>query len=124
MTIVEFDSSVAIKSSRLLTLASGDNTIYTATGVTALNLGNSLAAFPTGSGVINYVNDSGAGRTVIPKVKPSGGSATATQASNSPAKATRVNLTAPTAMQNGDALIINTDANTATQLAWVNVMEI
>jgi hypothetical protein len=123
--VVQFDNTCLLYSSKLTSLSAGDNTVYTVpSGKTATLLS---AVFGTSIGSIGamvYVNASGGARTFSWKFKPSGGSATLLAPSQSPGDGTRTQVATALSMAAGDSIIINTDAATATQFAWVNVMEI
>lgn len=123
--ILEFDDTCAVKSSKLTSVSAGDNTLYTASGVTAtiLSVGN-VYLLPSAASLIAAVNSSGNPRTYIAKITPSGGSATQVSASANPADGVRSQLSVPGMLQNGDAIVVNSDAATATQFMWATVMEI
>lgn len=126
--IITFDNTSGPKTVKLTTLASGDNTVYTVpANKTAIVLtpemypsDNNLAAF-------NYYNASGGTRTIIWYVVPSGGSKGSTnqiQASaNVSTGAKNTFNSGKCSMNTGDFVVINTNAATATQMAWVSVME-
>ncbi len=126
--IIQYDANVPIYSPKLLTLASGDNTLYTVpTGKKAI-LARGVQSV---SGQFNqgrYVNDSGGTRLINCFIVDSGG---ATGTSNKCLNNnTSVNAAAAATIWGGsvdidagDFLVINTNANTATQIAWANVTE-
>lgn len=123
--VVEFDNTCALSSPKLTSLSAGDNALYTVTsGKTGLVMNSTTFISSTATTTLWYVNMSGVNRTVFPKLTPSGGSATQVNASQvvSDKQATFFNV--PTSLASGDALIINTDAATATQWTWTTVMEI
>jgi len=124
--VLEFDATFnGIKTSRILTLANGDNTIYTVpAGKTAMLLGSLDIQSDQ---QIRIVNDSGGNRTYTPYVVPSGGAvATSNQINAAVTIADNVltAFTCNTTLDAGDFIVINTDAGTATQTAWVNYAEI
>lgn len=125
ITVVEFDNTCPLKTVKLLSLSAGDNTLYTASGVSAYLLDT---AMNTGglTAVVNYVNSSGGSRTAYLNFVPSAGSAASTNKASqsiSVNDGNRQSFTCPAALGAGDFISINTDAATATQLAWVNVVE-
>jgi len=120
LTGVVFTNTMPLRSYALNGLSSGNNTIYT------VPAGKHPVA-PTGNGfTFQYFNGSGSGRQVVFYLVPSG----ITLDDN-----TRVTSTAVTsgtggsytaingAMFPGDSFVINTDANTATQHAFITVVE-
>lgn len=124
--VVEYDDSCAFYSPKLTTLAAGDNTVYTVpSSTTAIVISiSTLSTLTTNTALSAYVNTSGSSRTIQWKFTPSGGSAVVVTASTSATNLFRTQLNVPASGGAGDAWIINTDANTATQLAWLNIMEI
>lgn len=121
--IVEFDNTCPVYSAKLSTLSAGDNTVYTVPALTtSMLLGTSLA--PSVSGNYRYVNTSGGSRTIQWKITPSAGAATAITASTAVNDLASSTIAGLWGLGAGDSVQINTDANTATQMAWVNVMEI
>jgi len=125
LQVVEFDAGSTLKRALLTTFVSGDNTLYTVpSGKSAIptNIAITLGIF---CGQISYINDSGT-RSVYVNLVKSGASVssgnqftTATSVSNASSNYFRVCST----MSAGDFLSINTNANTAGQVAWVVVQE-
>lgn len=122
--IMEYDSSVPMYSPRLLSVASGDNTLYTVpAGKSAMILASSTA--PNGIGVVLCSNATGGTRTVKYYVVSSGNvNGSAFQVST----ATVLNNTAAStqvfgSMATGDFIVYNTDAATTTQAVWTVVVE-
>lgn len=122
--IVEFDNTNAVFAAKTTSLSAGDNTVYTVTaGKTATIFGVQLQVGSVGA--LIYQNSSGAPRTIIWKFTPSGGSATQIAASASVGNNAKNSAgTFTGGASAGDSIVLNTDAATATQWAWVNVMEI
>ena len=122
--VVEFDNTVSVYSQKLTSLSAGDNAVYTVpAGVTALILSSTLVS--AGTGTLMYLNTSGGARTIQWKLTPSGGSLTAISASSPMiTDLARSAISFEGGLGAGDRLTLNTDVNTATQMAWVNVMEI
>lgn len=120
--IVEFDSSVPIFDARLLSLNAGNNTLFTVPA----NKTISFIAFPSSfnyplQGHVWYYNLSGTNRTVQINAVPSGGTAGVGNAIFN-ATVTQRQMAQPIlygGLAPGDFININTDANTATQMAWV-----
>jgi len=120
--IVEFDSSVPIFDARLLSLNAGNNTLFTVPA----NKTISFIAFPSSfnyplQGHVWYYNLSGTNRTVQINAVPSGGSPGVGNAIFN-AAVTQRQMAQPIlygGLAPGDFLNVNTDANTATQMAWV-----
>lgn len=114
-----FDATEGLKSPRLLTLASGDNTVYTCpSGKIAFLMNNALGNAP-----IRMINKSGGSRTITWNVVPFGGSpATANKLSLA---ATVTNNTvnnqalASVALAAGDFISINSDSSASGQVAYV-----
>ncbi len=128
MEIIQYDANVPIYSPKLLSLANGDNTVYTVpTGKKAF-LARGVQAVSGQFSAGRYVNDSGGTRLINCFIVDSGG---ATGTSN---KCLNNNTSVNAAtvatiwggsvdISAGDFLVINTNAATATQIAWVNVTE-
>ena len=126
--VAEFDSSCAVYSPKLLALANGDNLIYTVpSGKTAVILDNQLVPLMGNGGTaLMYVNSSGGARNIQWFIVPSGQSTGVNFATTAVAAASdtqRTNTLGIATLSAGDFLTINTNAATATQIAWVNVME-
>lgn len=125
-SVVEFDDSNAWYSPKLTTLSAGDNTIYTVPSAKTaiLQSSSNIVSVPTAGALSTYINTSGGSRTIFWKFVPSGGSAATVTASSAIGDQARGQLNVPVGGSAGDAWVINTDAATATQFAWLNVMEI
>lgn len=124
--VVEFDATLnGIKTSRILALSNGDNTLYTVpTGKTALLLGG---ADMISSNQVLVMNDSGANRTYNVYIVPSGGAAGTSnkvEAANTIADNVATSFTCLTTLNTGDFIVVNTDNGAATQTAWVTYAEI
>ena len=121
--IVEFDNTVSVYASKILSLVLGDNTVYTVpASKTAILLSSGL--IPATGGTFRYVNSSGGVRTIIWKLTPNGGAATAVTASSTVNDAVSSSVTGLMTIGAGDSIQLNIDDATATQIAFVNVMEI
>ena len=126
--VVLFDSTIPVYSSKLLALANGDNTLYTVpSGKAAVLLNTLMAAIAsdTAAGLF-YVNSSGGARTIQWSFVESGqalGTGYLATASTNVNGATRSGLSGRPSLGAGDFVNINTNAATATQIAWVSVME-
>lgn len=124
--VIEFDATFAgVKTARILSLANGDNTLYTVpAGKTAIILGTHMEMNP---GTINFCNASGASRDVIIYIVPSGETAgTTNQVFPTTAVGNGVfqQFTVNASMDAGDFIVINTNSGTAGQNAYVTYMEI
>ena len=122
--ILEFDSTAAINISRITSLSVGDNTVFTLTnnGVQILSNIESVAAGAPFKGSLYYFNNSGISRTIGWNLVPSGGSP-----GNSNQIGSGISVSSPAVSlrtyyggsKTGDFVSVNTDANTAGQVAWV-----
>lgn len=121
--IIEFDASAQIFDARLFSLNAGNNTLFTVPAGKTIILGN----FPGATqnpyrGRIWYWNASGGARNISLNVVPNGGSVAA---------ANQINCTTGIGNNNpvqcifygglnpGDFINVNTDANTASQMAYL-----
>lgn len=125
--IIEFDNTCALYSSKITSFSAGDNTVYTCpVGKTAILIAQNFE-YTSQSTTLCYVNSSGGSRTRYWHFVTSGGSPGTTNQCSPSASVTdgnRSNSDGNITMNAGDFININVDANTATQMAWVNVMEI
>ncbi len=125
LRIIEWDNTELPKSPRLLTLATGDNTLYTCPANTRTTMLSSQ--FQANGPGIFIVNRTGTTRTYNLFIVPSGG---ASGTGNKFENAISVNdlsqglVGIPCCLSAGDFVVINTDANTAGQTVYLNVMEI
>lgn len=132
-TIIEFDNTCPLKTVKLLSLSSGANTVYTVPAAKSAfvlaSVGTGVTPILTGYGAIHYANTSGGTRTVSANAVPSGGSVGSTNLLAPAVTVANNNINAsagiicPGTLNTGDFLNLNTDAATATQIAWVNVIE-
>ena len=128
-TVVIFDNTIPVYSSKLLALANGDNTIYTVpSGKSAvlLNVGLMAIAIDNSASALCYVNSSGGARTIQWSFVESGqalGTGYLVTPSSNVNDANRSSLAGRPTLGAGDFVNINTNAATATQIAWVSVME-
>lgn len=123
-TILEFDSTAAISVTRFTAFASGDNTIFTAAtdGTQFMSNIEGVGAGSPLKGVIWYFNKTALSRTISENIVPLGGSpAVANQIVNAASVSANTILVKNYygGMKTGDFLNVNTDANTAGQVAWV-----
>jgi len=122
--IEEYDSSVPLYSPRLISVASGDNTLYTVPpSKSAIVLGGSTST--SGVGTVFASNATAGTRTYKYYVVSSGG---VTGTNNQITGATVLTNTVATAqsfgtMATGDFIVYNTDAATAGQVVWTVVIE-
>jgi len=125
---MEMDISTPIFTARLLSLAAGDNTIFTVgAGKTAITLDTLGGVYVNGSGGL-YKNFSGASRSIKVYHIPNGGSSgTGNQYFQNTAVANSSGVVVPSvpvSMNAGDSIVINTDASTATQWVYMTYYEI
>lgn len=123
------DSSVSLKTYRLLGLATGNNTLYTVpANKSAMILPNQTGVpFSPGSGVAPCVADSGGTRTFTFYSFATGGSAASASqvtAGNAVSASGRTNVSIPLTLAAGDSIVVGVDTGAASQVAWVNVVEI
>ena len=128
-TVVVFDNTCPVYSAKLLALANGNNTIYTvpASKKAALLDANMIAIATSATSGIFYVNSSGGARSVQVSFVESGqslGTGYLAGPATSVNDITRSNLGWRPTLAAGDFVNINTNAATATQIAWVSTMEI
>jgi hypothetical protein len=122
-----FPTSISsLYSPRLLSLSTGTNLLYRCpAGKCAVGpiLPADVAGNPTTT--IEYVNDSGASRTISYNIVPSGNSLSGSNlVSTASVNDKTLSSTAGLVLFPGDAIIITTSANTATQWARMTVAEI
>lgn len=118
------------------TLAAGDNTFYTVSAgkSTLILAGTASSASHTSTGAVtatmSFINLSGGSRTLSLYTVPSGGTAglsnkvySAVSLGQSTGTVSQLGAI-PITMGAGDFINLNIDANTATQLYWINVAEL
>lgn len=125
LQMIVFANTFPWYSPRILSMASGDNTVYV--------VPNGVHAFPvvtafsfTAGPQLNYVNDSGSPTHINTFLVPTGYStATIPRAgSNTVATATAGGTSFLGRMLSpGDKIVVNTDSSTATQLSWISILE-
>lgn len=127
--VMEFDSSIPFYTSKILNLASGNNTLYTCpVGRTAAILENKLSFFgPQVTSPTNIYTYNGSGGALgysyyLVPVGQTVGTAYL-YASPSIANLTATASTIQGGLNAGDFLVVNTSVATAGQFAWVNIME-
>lgn len=132
LSFIEFDNNSQLNRGALFTLAAGNNTIYTCpTGYQALPCSFAQPIFNNinTNCTVNYLNQSGGTRTLSIYYVPNGSSPSSTNLTWSGTIANNnyltTNLTALCfpALQAGDSFVLNTDAATTSQIAWINVLE-
>ena len=129
LPVIEFDASAPIMRASLLSLSSGNNTLYTVPGgKSAIFPPTSLSSFGTSGGRTVYGNFSGVSRTVQIYVVPNGQSVTTSTSisggtANTVSDGAYLASNTPQSLSAGDSIVVNTDAATATQFIWVNVIE-
>jgi hypothetical protein len=125
--VLEFDAASGLKQGRILSLAFGDNTLYTAPdGKTACILSTSFGAVDgLNTGVVFLCNDTASSPTYIINVVRRNGSPGTTNRAIAPTAITahtRQSLQFNAGLAAGDFININTTGGTET--AWVMVVEI
>lgn len=128
-SIIEFDSTVSLKTSRVTAIAAANNTIYTCPANTlafVLDI-NGQMALGTQGGQVYYTNNSGGIVTRNWFMVNNGG---ATGAGNNVSGSSPIsNLTFDTGcligltLSAGDTIVMSANSATAGQVAWVNVLE-
>jgi hypothetical protein len=124
--IIEFDANAPIRSVWLTALPNNtDATVYTVpAGKKAVLLNSTLSI--AGTGGLNFMNTSGSNKTIHWNIVPSGGSPATTNLATQVGTSVTNNMSSlgsPLVIGAGDFISINDSANTATQIAWVNVLE-
>lgn len=123
--VVEFDSSSNIKSSKLTTLNSGNNIVYTANANrNSMLLDANLA--PNALTTLFFYNQTSAARVIIWSHVNSGdsvGPLTEVNSSTSINRNTKSSVVGIGTMSSGDYVVISVDSDATNTLAWVNVME-
>jgi hypothetical protein len=133
--ILEFDDTTPLKTVALYSLASGNNVLYTCpSGYTAagLQVGQPAIVYGLAIGGVNYVNATGSSRNVYVCLVKSGESPIAPGVgSNSFLGAVALIGSGNALATNGcaglvagDSVQINTNAATATQWSWINILEV
>lgn len=125
--IVEFDTTAPIKTSKVVSLANGNNTIYTCpVGKKAVLMDQWMALNFTLKKVF-YFNNSVSSANIVWYAVPNGGSPGSTNqlATETVSTATVSSRLGGGVMLNaGDFIVCNTNVATATQTGWVNVWEL
>lgn len=128
--VLEFDSNIPLKTAKLLTLASGNNTIYTCPANTKafiLDVNLSMGS-QTGLGQFYYANNSGGALTRRWNIVNSAGSVgpgtSASLSASISSGGVDIAGTNSCCLNAGDFISLNVSAATATQSAWVNLMEV
>lgn len=126
---IEFDNVSGLKTSKILSLQTGNNTVYTTpAGKRAFSVSLDLLTTYNKASTF-YANTSGNTRTYSWNVVLSGGAVNDNNRVSTQAAQTTITNTVATAAvgqfvtNSGDFVNINTDANTATQWAWINILE-
>lgn len=124
--LIQFNNTFGLRTARLLTVANGNNTVYTVpVGKHTIALNNSPFVSPANDTVIGFVNRSGGPRSVQGFFTPNGG--TPIQFSNTAALAdgsiSFVTRCGPSLLNPGDAVVVATNSAAAEQTAWFNLYE-
>lgn len=127
--IVEFDSNIPVKTAKLLTVINGNNTVYTCPANTKAFIldSNMQIASSAALAQLYYSNLSGGAVTRQWYLVNSAGSPGTTNSTSLAASISSATIdiagTTSACLNAGDTIVINTSASTATQMAWVNIME-
>jgi len=127
--IIEFDNTSPLRTvKKIASWSAGDNTIYTVTaGKTGLIFITPSTATATVQGSITVGNSSGSTRTYNGYLVPNGGSSGATNQFLNATTLTNNNgspYSLPACLNSGDFVVLNTDAATDTQVAFVTIYEV
>jgi hypothetical protein len=124
--IAEYDAATPLYSPKILALAAGDATLYTVPAGKAAFPTNGSAGTPSSNNSINVWNQSGGTRTYNLYHVNSGGAVS--DSFRISASGTTANLVAKSAAGYtavaGDFFVVNSDAATATQWAYITVIEL
>lgn len=125
MSVIEFDDTSSLKSSVILSLASGDNTLYTVPAShSALIVSQGI--YPGSNAGLSVSNSSGGAVNITPYIVNSGGSKDTTNIfypATSVADVSSTEFILNTCLDAGDFIVINTDT-ASNQTAWVTYYEI
>jgi len=127
--IIEFDANIPTYSSRVLSPASGDNTIYTCPANTKAVTVSGFAPYlwdQQASSTIKFANNTAGALTAKWYVVPSGGAAGTTNkviADSSVTNATTGSVQANMIMAAGDFVVVNLSGDAANSPIWVTVSE-
>lgn len=131
-SVVQFDSTSPLRTAKLLGLSTGNNTLYTVPAAKTAWLLPITGQSWNATSQFSWVSDAGGLRAVVMCAVASGGLTTCAANSvneinsvGSVAASTRTNaLSMPLTFNTGDFFVVNVDTGAATQIAWVNVLEI
>jgi hypothetical protein len=127
--ILEFDSNIPLKTAKLLTVINGNNTLYTCPANTKAFILDVNCAVASNNGLAQlfYSNASGSAVTRQWFLVNSAGSPGTTNSTSAALSVANGNIdvagTTSACLNAGDSIVINTSSATATQMAWVNIME-
>lgn len=124
--IVEFDNTAPIKSSKVVNMSNGNNTVYTCpSGKKAITLDQWFKTNFTLKKFF-YFNNSGNSASLTWYGVPNGGSPGSTNQIGTETVTTgsaSARLIGGLILSAGDSIVVNTNVGTGTQTAWINVME-
>jgi hypothetical protein len=132
-SVIQFDSSSAFKTVKLLGLTTGDNLLYTApVGKTSFIWGSGGPGTLNSTSQIFFVSDAGGARATNFCSVPSGGATTCLAfsanslgtASTAASSKLANEFTTGISLSSQDFLVLNVDTGAASQIAWINVSEI
>ncbi len=125
--IMEFDNTAPLKTSKVVSMGNGNNTIYTCPAGKKAVILDQWVALNLSLKKLYYFNNSGSSNSIVWYAVPNGGS---TGATNQLQTETVSNATLSVRqgggwmLNAGDFLVCNTPTGTATQTGWVNVWEL
>jgi hypothetical protein len=124
---MEFDNTAPLKTSKVVSMGNGNNTIYTCPAGKKAVILDQWVALNLSLKKLYYFNNSGSSNSIVWYAVPNGGS---TGATNQLQTETVSNATLSVRqgggwmLNAGDFLVCNTPIGTATQTGWVNVWEL
>lgn len=126
--VILFNNTAALKSAVLTTFVNGNNALYTCPGGKTAYVAGYQGEYGAGatSSSAFYVNQSGSNRVVSMNVVPNGGSVgLGNQFAKNLAAGNNVLVNGQicTTFAAGDSVNVNTDSNSAAQIAWVDLFE-
>lgn len=127
-SILIFDDTSYVKSKKIITLANGDNTLYTVpNNYNAQVLGNNSLVAGTFVGAVQIFNSSGGARAYNVYVVSSGQAVSNSykiQAIASAGNNVMQQVSAAGSLASGDYIVVNTNSGASNQFSWINVVEI
>ena len=128
--ILEFDNTISVKTAKALSVISGNTTLYTCPANTKAFIldQNCGVGTATGLGQLYYSNNSGSAVTRRWNIVNSGGSVSPSSAASASTSIPNTNIdiagTCSIGLNAGDFISFTSGSATATQMIWVNIMEV